>query len=73
MKKNGSRKFCLAVAMCVVLIAFSVCYTETVPKLVLCGMATVIACVWMVCEARVDCAAAPLNLRVDKPPEGDDD
>lgn len=75
MRKNNSRKYRLTVVMCVVLLAMALFDTETVSALILCALATLVACVWIVCEARVDRAAAPLNLpaapvrRVYKPPE----
>lgn len=76
MRKNNSRKYNLAIAICTVLMVMSLCYDEIIPALILCALAALVACVWIVCESMVDRAAAPLNLppehvyRVDKPPEG---
>lgn len=76
MRKTNSRKCTMAIVMCAVLLMMSMCYDEYLPALILCGMATLVACVWICAEARVDRAAAPLNLptkhvyRADKPPEG---
>lgn len=75
MRKNKSRKYTLTITMCAILITMSLFYSEIVPALILCALAALVACVWIVCEARVDRAAAPLNLpaepvrRVYKPPE----
>lgn len=79
-KRNTvSRKFVFASMMCVWLLMDAVRETSDWIRLALLAMAVVVCCVWMVCEARVDCAAAPLDLpplrdeRVDKPPEGAED
>ena len=79
-KRNTvSRKFIFAVLMCIWLVAGAMATGNDWIRLALMGMAVVVCCVWMMCEARVDCAAAPLDLpplrdeRVDKPPEGDAD
>lgn len=64
--RKMSRKFLLAVAMCALLVYLAVnwAYTDFMCA-VLFALAALVACVWMACEARIDCAAAPLNL----PPE----
>lgn len=78
-KRNTvSRKFIFAVLMCIFLVTGAMSTGNDWIKLALTAMAVVVCCVWMVCEARVDCAAAPLDLPplrddVDKPPEGAED
>ena len=78
MRKNNSRKYMMAVVMCAAVMVMSLwCLTldRMIPALILCALASLVACVWIVSEARVDRAAAPLNLppepvrRVYKPPE----
>ena len=59
-----SRKFWVAVILCVALVCCAMLgdgLTEGF-RLAVLAMATAVACVWIVCEARVDRAAAPLNL-----------
>lgn len=77
MKRNlTSRKFVFAVAVCTALMVCALVMeaSEWMRTALMLASATV-ACVWIVSEARVDRAAAPLNLspesigRVDKPPE----
>lgn len=78
MRKNKSRKYNMAVVMCAALMVMSLWtmfLNRMIPALILCALAALVACVWIVSEARVDRAAAPLNLpaepvrRVYKPPE----
>lgn len=78
MKKNNSRKYMMAVVMCAAVMVMSLwclALDRMIPALILCALAALVACVWIVSEARVDRAAAPLNLpaapvrRVYKPPE----
>lgn len=78
MRKNNSRKYGMAVVVCATVMMMSLwclAWDKMIPGLILCALATLVACVWIVCEARVDRAAAPLNLpeapvrRVYKPPE----
>lgn len=63
MRKN-SRKFYLAVWMCMCLLFGAVLLDGATmwQRIVLMLAAAAVACVWIVCEARVDRAAAPLNL-----------
>ena len=78
MRKMISRKFLFSLVLCMILIHMSTrwAYEDWVFVAMIAG-AVVVACTWIVCEARVDRAAAPINLppevtrRVDKPPEGD--
>lgn len=78
MRKNNSRKYGMAVFVCATVMVMSLwclALDKMIPAVILCALATLVACVWIVCEARVDRAAAPLNLpaapvrRVYKPPE----
>ena len=78
MRKNNSRKYMMAVVMCAAVMVMSLwclALDRVIPALILCALAALVACVWIVSEARVDRAAAPLNLphepvrRVYKPPE----
>ena len=78
MRKNTSRKYGMAVVVCATVMVMSLwclAWEKMIPAVILCALATLVACVWIVCEARVDRAAAPLNLpaapvrRVYKPPE----
>lgn len=58
-----SRKYRLALVMVIILTMMALAYADNVPAaLVLMGMATLVACVWIVSEARVDRAAAPLHI-----------
>lgn len=78
MRKNNSRKYGMAVVVCATVMVMSLwclALDKMTYAVILCALATLVACVWIVCEARVDRAAAPLNLpaapvrRVYKPPE----
>ena len=63
MRKLG-RKFLFAVALCVILICYAMTANgmEMQLRALLLALAAVVGCVWMVCESRIDRAAAPLNL-----------
>lgn len=73
-----SRKFWVAVVLCVLLILYAVLAEGLAQELraAVLAMAALVACWWIWCEARVDRAAAPLNLpevdapEVYEPPEG---
>lgn len=68
-----SRKYRMALMMIVILVMMALCYNDDAPvMLLLMAMATLVACVWIVSEARVDKAAAPLNIATESehPPDG---
>lgn len=73
-----SRKFWVAVILCVLLILYAALAEGIAQELrvVVLSLATTVACWWIWCEARVDRAAAPLNLPeaaapdVYEPPDG---
>lgn len=75
--RKHSRKWLTALWMCVCLLvcALAMDELENWMRLVLVLASAAVACVWIMCEARVDRAAAPINLpaepdpRKDKPPE----
>lgn len=74
-----SRKFWLAVLMCVVLICCALLLEELASELraAVLAAAAAVACVWIASEARVDRAAAPLRIeqeskgRDSHPPDAD--
>ena len=50
-----SRKYRMAMLMIVILVMMALCYNDDAPAmLLLMAMATLVACVWIVREARVD-------------------
>lgn len=63
MRKN-SRKFWFAVAMCTLLVLCALLAEEydALLRTVLLALAALVACVWIVCESRIDRAAAPLRI-----------
>ena len=63
MRKN-SRKFWFAVAMCTLLVLYALLAEEydALMRTVLLTLAALVACVWIVCEGRIDRAAAPLRI-----------
>lgn len=68
-----SRKYRMALMMIVILTMMALCMTENVPAMLcLMAMSTLVACVWIVSEARVDRAAAPLTIDAgsEHPPDG---
>ena len=66
--KWGSRKFWMALLMCVLLVWCAMEAEETM-RLALLALAVMVACVWMICESRIDRAAAPLKIEQDADPE----
>lgn len=63
MRKN-SRKFWFAAAMCTLLVLCALLAEEydALLRTVLLALAALVACVWIVCESRIDRAAAPLRI-----------
>ena len=77
-RKGYGRKFALTVAVFYALMLCALMAAESEWAFVaVLAIAAAVVSVWIVCETRVDVAAAPLNLppisekRVDKPPEKD--
>lgn len=76
MRKYG-RKFLLATWVCFILFLFAIITPGMfiTDRMILMVTSAVVACVYIVCETKVDCAAAPLNLpegwvdHKEKPPE----
>lgn len=76
-----SRKYYMAVWLIVLLVSCAMLMNGITPdhRVALLLACAAVGCVWIWCEARIDRAAAPLNLppepvhRVDKPPEGADE
>lgn len=67
-----SRKFWMTLLMCAVLICCALLLDGLAPwmRAAVLAMAATVACVWVVSEARVDRAAAP--LRIERETEGRD-
>lgn len=76
MRKYG-RKFCLACWIMVIMMVFAIVTPGMfiTDRMILLLGAALVACVYIVCETKIDCAAAPLNLPEEmfadkeKPPE----
>lgn len=69
--RKVSRKYGFAVVMVIILVMMALAFADRTPAmLLLMAMATMVACVWIVSEARVDKAAAPLNIATEKTPDG---
>lgn len=77
--RNHSRKFWLSVWMIAVLLVESVLLPDitAILRALLVLAAAAVACVWVICESRIDRAAAPLRIqqetetRDSHPPDAD--
>lgn len=64
MRRRTSRKLAMAQWMCICLMISALAMPDASvwQRVVLLLAAAAVDCVWIICEARVDRAAAPLNL-----------
>ena len=76
MRKYG-RKYALTVWVCFMLFLTAVLNPGMyiTDRMIVLAMMAVVACVYIISETKIDCAAAPLNLPEswNKPPESDED
>ena len=66
--KWRSRKFWVALMLSVLLV-WCAMEAEEEMRLVLLALAVTVECVWIICESRIDRAAAPLKIEQDTEPE----